>query len=231
MAPIDSKIVAALVQSQEKTAAVFALRKHAGLPPMIMRALGGGALGAALGGGVGALGAKSRGEDMGAAAGRGAMAGGALGAGAGALSHMIDPSKLTNQVAGIGAAAFGGHAVNQLASATLGISEAKEQREKEIGRFDAHQEIKLRQIAVLAPKHEEAFSQAMSDDIVSQADPHTIQSSFDTMKRFAPNLASDPNAVRSFLRESAMFGTGPSYATLKNLADAEKSVASAGGAL
>ncbi len=231
MAPIDPRVINAIAASRGKTAAVLSFRKQAAIPPMILRALAGGLGGAAIGGGIGGISAHLRGADVGDAARNGAVAGGALGAGLGAMSPQLNAGKLSDQVAGIGAATFGGAAVNHLAHATLGLSEAKEQREKEIGRFDALQEIKARQLAALAPQHDEAFSHAMQDEIVGQADPHMIQSSFSTMKRFAPNLASDPNAVRSFLREAATFGTPPSYATMKNLADAEKSVVSAGGAL
>ncbi len=42
------------------------------------------------------------------------------------------------------------------------------------------------------------------------------------MKRFAPTLSSDPNAVRSFLREAATSGAGVNYNTIKLLAEAER---------
>lgn len=63
---------------------------------------------------------------------------------------------------------------------------------------------------------------AANDDILSQADPSSLQDSYHTMVRFAPTLATDPNAVRSFLRESVLYGSGPNVASIKQLADAER---------
>ena len=64
-----------------------------------------------------------------------------------------------------------------------------------------------------------------TDDIISRADPETINTALDTMSRFAPTLATDPNAVRSFLREAVTYGSGPDYATISNIAGAESRVA------
>jgi 4-diphosphocytidyl-2C-methyl-D-erythritol kinase len=41
------------------------------------------------------------------------------------------------------------------------------------------------------------------------------------MVKFAPTLSKDINAVRSFLREAVMSGSGPSYVTIRSLSDAE----------
>lgn len=60
------------------------------------------------------------------------------------------------------------------------------------------------------------------DDVLSQADPQSLQEAYHTMVRFAPTLATDKNAVRSFLRESVLYGTGPNVITIKQLADAER---------
>lgn len=60
------------------------------------------------------------------------------------------------------------------------------------------------------------------DDVLAQADPQTLQEAYHTMVRFAPTLATDKNAVRSFLRESVLYGTGPNVVTIKQLADAER---------
>lgn len=61
------------------------------------------------------------------------------------------------------------------------------------------------------------------DDVLSQADPAALQEAYHTMVRFAPTLATDKNAVRSFLRESVLYGAGPNVITIKQLADAEQS--------
>ena len=60
------------------------------------------------------------------------------------------------------------------------------------------------------------------DDVLSQADPQSLQEAYHTMVRFAPTLATDKNAVRSFLRESVLYGAGPNVITIKQLADAER---------
>lgn len=62
------------------------------------------------------------------------------------------------------------------------------------------------------------------DDVISQADPKTIAEAYHTMVRFAPTLATDKNAVKTFLRESVLYGTGPNFVAIKQLADAEKAV-------
>lgn len=48
---------------------------------------------------------------------------------------------------------------------------------------------------------------------------------YGTLTRFAPSLALDVNAVRSFLREVVLGGGGVNYATIKNLVETEKAIA------
>lgn len=60
------------------------------------------------------------------------------------------------------------------------------------------------------------------DDYISGADPAVIEEAFSTMQRFAPTLATDPSAVKSFLREAATSGAGVNYNTIKLLAEAEE---------
>ena len=62
------------------------------------------------------------------------------------------------------------------------------------------------------------------DDVLSQADPQQLQETYHTMVRFAPTLATDKNAVRTFLRESVLYGTGPNHVAIKQLAEAEHAV-------
>lgn len=54
-----------------------------------------------------------------------------------------------------------------------------------------------------------------------------VDEAYATMVRFAPTLSLDLNAVRSFLREAVLGGSGVNYATIKNLVDTEKSIAEA----
>lgn len=211
--------------------------KQASVGSVLARALGGAAIGGAVGGGGGALLAKLRGEDPAQAAIRGGIGGAGLGALGGGLSAFSSGHEaLADSIfrKGTEKAIIGGGAVlgGMAMSGMMGSSDsaAREAAEREQGRMQAMQQFKQQQLLRLTPMHEEAFAAAQADEVVSRADPAMIHSSFETMKRFAPNLAADPNATRSFLRESAVWGTGPNYATLKNLADAERSVAGAGGA-
>lgn len=203
--------------------------------------------GAALGAGAGALSAKMNDRNVGRGALAGGLGGGALGALGGALSpSMAGKGNAYAQAAssGLDANSFKGMASKMLegagmavgagaagmaGNALLGSVDTRESRDKELGKFEAQQEIKGKQLLALEPQHNAAFTAAKTDDVIAKADTALVHSSFATMKRFAPNLAADPNAVRSFLREAVIYGNGPSYATLKNLADAEKSVVGAGG--
>jgi hypothetical protein len=68
----------------------------------------------------------------------------------------------------------------------------------------------------------------LSDAVERHPDSKTlVTESYGTMVRFAPTLSLDINAVRSFLREAVLGGSGVNYATIKNLVDTEKSIAEA----
>jgi len=198
-------------------------------------------MGGAAGAGIGALGAHMRGGDVGEAALKGGLGGAAGGAALGGLHSMfknppagtagwaqdkLAPS-LIEKGLGAGLIGAGTLASGAVTSAAFGDGIAEEMRAKEIGKFNAQQELLTQQRQTLAPKHQEAFQRAMADDTVQRAPQDIIHSAFETMRTFAPNLAADPNATLSFLRESAIYGTGPSYASIKSLADSEKSVVSA----
>jgi hypothetical protein len=62
------------------------------------------------------------------------------------------------------------------------------------------------------------------DDVLSRADPEQLTEAYHTMARFAPTLATDKNAVKAFLRESVLYGTGPNPMAIKQLAEAENAV-------
>lgn len=237
MADFD-KIAEALAASPLKTAVVQGMRKEADLRTSLMRALGGTAVGGAAGGGLGALMAHLQGGDVAAGARKGAIGGAGFGGMVGGLSGMA-PTGTLSTVPAVALPAVAGASLRSLTDAftnnvtgtiTGGGGAAAEQAQKEMGRFSAQQQIKQQQTVNLAPQHVTAFARASQDDVIAHADPELMHSSFETMKRFAPNLAADPNAVKSFLRESATWGTGPSYATLKNLADAERAIVGAYGA-
>ena len=63
-----------------------------------------------------------------------------------------------------------------------------------------------------------------SDSVLAGADDKTLMESYHTMTRFAPVLSTDKNAVRSFLRQSVMSGSGPDFISIKLLADSERAV-------
>lgn len=222
----------------EAREAESAEEKTAALPPALMRALGGAGIGGLAGGAMGGMASHMRGGDIGQGAAMGALGGAGLGAGMGALSggatqaaqKGIKDKMLMGGAMGLMGGAgglFGGALMRSIS----GDSDANVSKSKEVGKILAQQEMKQKSQMQLAPLQDQAFQRAMMDPTVSRADPELLESSFETMKRFAPNLAADQNAVRSFLTEVTTWGSGPSYATLKNLADAEKAVASAGGAI
>lgn len=62
------------------------------------------------------------------------------------------------------------------------------------------------------------------DDVLSRANPEELTEAYHTMARFAPTLATDKNAVKAFLRESVLYGTGPNPMAIKQLAEAETAV-------
>jgi len=67
------------------------------------------------------------------------------------------------------------------------------------------------------------------DPILSNASDANLMESFHTMARFAPTLSTDKNAVRSFLRQAVMGGTGPDFTTIKLLAESERAVTGKSG--
>jgi len=62
------------------------------------------------------------------------------------------------------------------------------------------------------------------DDVIARADPEELAEAYHTMVRFAPTLSTDKNAVKTFLRESVLYGTGPNPMAIKQLAEAEAAV-------
>jgi hypothetical protein len=63
-----------------------------------------------------------------------------------------------------------------------------------------------------------------NDSVLANADNKTLMEAYHTMTRFAPVLSTDKNAVRSFLRQAVMSGSGPDFNTIALLGRAEDSV-------
>lgn len=86
------------------------------------------------------------------------------------------------------------------------------------------------------PKHRASFHQALEGDEMLQAahreNPQGLTDTFHTLKTFAPTIAKNPLATRTFLRQatmSGMHGTGPDFATIRMMAETEKFIQNAKG--
>ncbi len=86
------------------------------------------------------------------------------------------------------------------------------------------------------PKHEAAFMSALEGDDILQAEhrenPDRLRGSFHTLKTFAPTIAKNPLATRTFLRQATMSGmnnVGPDFATIRMMAETEKFIQNAKG--
>jgi hypothetical protein len=86
------------------------------------------------------------------------------------------------------------------------------------------------------PKQMAAYQEAIDSDEVlreaHQANPKALQETFSTLKTFAPSMAKNPQATKSFLRQAAMSGMhggGPDFATIRLLAETEKFIQNSKG--
>jgi len=62
------------------------------------------------------------------------------------------------------------------------------------------------------------------DDIIKQAPMKRVLEAYHSMARFAPNLSTDLNATKSFLREAVQHEGGLDFMSIKGLAEAETAV-------
>jgi hypothetical protein len=70
----------------------------------------------------------------------------------------------------------------------------------------------------------------LSDSVKRNPNAQTlVLEAYGTMSKFAPTLSLDINAVRSFLREAVLSGSGVSYAAIKNLIETEQALKGRGG--
>ena len=63
-----------------------------------------------------------------------------------------------------------------------------------------------------------------SDDVLNSTDPDYLRQVFRTVSNTSPHIASDPIALKSVLREATLSGSGMDYATIKNIAETEKTL-------
>ena len=88
----------------------------------------------------------------------------------------------------------------------------------------------LKDRMVTSPVRHAIFEALKEEDpILAGADNKTLLEAYHTMARVAPTLATDKNAVRSFLTQAAVSGGGLDFTTIKGIADAEASVGKARG--
>lgn len=89
---------------------------------------------------------------------------------------------------------------------------------------------------VLEPKRKQLLEgllkndPVLSDSVKRNPNAQTlVLEAYGTMSKFAPTLSLDINAVRSFLREAVLSGSGVSYAAIKNLIETEQALKGRGG--
>lgn len=86
----------------------------------------------------------------------------------------------------------------------------------------------IREKFVSDPRRQQILDKVIeSDPLISsyaEKNPGSVQTAYDTMIRFAPELSTDPNVVTAFLRHASMTGGVLDHATVKGLADAEASI-------
>ena len=81
---------------------------------------------------------------------------------------------------------------------------------------------------VADPKRKKIVEELTAKDHVvspfERNNPGQVQKTYETMRRFAPTLSTDPNLVTSFLRSTAIEDHPLDYQTIKGLAEAETAV-------
>ncbi len=92
---------------------------------------------------------------------------------------------------------------------------------------------KIKDKMVLEPKREQILADLIEEDpVVSEyetGNPGATAKAFSSMRRFAPELSTDPNVVSAYLREAAQTGGAANYMTIKQLAETEAAINKAQG--
>jgi hypothetical protein len=85
---------------------------------------------------------------------------------------------------------------------------------------------KGKQHFIIGPEHQRAFDTAISGSPDLQKgykeNPGILEAAHGSLKKFAPSVATDPNAVRSYLSHALATNGAIDFATLKLLAETEK---------
>jgi len=92
---------------------------------------------------------------------------------------------------------------------------------------------KVKDKIVLEPKREKILEEVVTDDpvvsVYEKESPGAAEKAYSSMRRFAPELSTDPNVVAAYLREAAQTGGAANYMTIKQLAETEAAINKAQG--
>jgi hypothetical protein len=187
------------------------IEKRAALQTKEAQGAGAGKIIAGLGGALGKL---SPGMMAGAAglAGLGIMAGPTLDAMGEKIKDTLVPTNQQDQMLDEGSSSFAKAVGSQVGQSTVGL----------LGDLVSKGLSGISAIPRSLARRNMFEQLQQEDNVLAQAEPQALQEAYHTMVRFAPTLATDKNAVRSFLRESVLYGAGPNVITIKQLADAER---------
>jgi hypothetical protein len=92
---------------------------------------------------------------------------------------------------------------------------------------------KIRDRVKLEPQREKILQQLIEEDptvsTFEKESPGSSAKAYASMRRFAPELSTDPNVVAAYLREAAQTGGAANYMTIKQLAETEAAINKAQG--
>lgn len=113
----------------------------------------------------------------------------------------------------------------------VGNLDQHESHNRELGQLTARAKFKNETIEKLRPVHKQIIRDLKkNDDIIRDADSKMVDSTYRTMTNFAPLLAADENAAKSFIRTTIQSGADhPGFNVLQAVTDAERSAQQAGG--
>lgn len=92
---------------------------------------------------------------------------------------------------------------------------------------------KVKDKLVLEPKRERILEELTAEDpvisVYEKESPGSAQQAYSSMRRFAPELSTDPNVVAAYLREAAQTGGAANHMMIKQLAETEAAINKAQG--
>lgn len=86
---------------------------------------------------------------------------------------------------------------------------------------------------ILEPKRKKILEELTTGDpvisVYEKESPGAAEKAYASMRRFAPELSTDPNVVAAYLRDTAQMGGATNYLTIKQLAETEAAIHKAQG--